>query len=204
MSLGIYAATLSAIDPARCPPLYAEAFACTRRSGDHLLDCDLHLNSALAALSAGDLPAARDYLDAAARAARQIGWEHVYITLARGDVQRAEGDIDGARSTWQAALRVSRRNGDNPVMASACHNLAVLASDAGDWRRAAVLHGAVQALVDRTGRPWDEDTARERRDSLAQARARLGDEQLERAYAQGMALSLDQALDPAPGKAGPA
>jgi predicted ATPase/class 3 adenylate cyclase len=204
MSLGIYAATVGAIDPARCPPLYAEAFACTRRSGDHLLDCDLHLNSALAAVSAGDLPAARAHLDAAARAARQIGWEHVYITLALGDVQRAEGDTDAARSTWQAALRASRRNGDNPVMAAACHNLAVLAGDAGDWHRAAVLHGAAQALLDRTGRPWDEDAARERRDSLAQARAHLGDEQLERAYAQDTALSLDQALDPAPGKADPA
>jgi hypothetical protein len=204
MSLGIYAVTLGAIDPAGCPPLYAEAFAWTRRSGDHLIDCDLHLNSSLAAVGAGDLPAARAHLDAAARAARQIGWEHVYITLNLGGVQRAEGDIDAARFTWQAALRASRRKGEYPAMASACHSLAVLAGDAGDWHRAAVLHGAVQALVDRTGGPWDEDAARERRDSLGQARAHLGDEQLERAYAQGMALSLDQALDPALGKAGPA
>jgi tetratricopeptide (TPR) repeat protein len=204
MSLGIYAATLGAIDPARCPPLYAEAFACTRRSGDHLLDCDLHLNSAIAAVSGGDLPAARAHLDAAARAARQIGWEHVYITQTLGDVQRAEGDIDAARFTWQAALRASRRNGDNPAMASACHSLAVLAGNAGDWHQAAALHGAAQALIDRTGRPWNEDTARERRDSLRQARARLGDEQLERAYAQDVALSLDRALDPARGRADPA
>ena len=42
------------------------------------------------------------------------------------------------------------------------------------------------------------------RDGLDQARAQIGDEQLERAYAHGMALSLDQALDLALGKAGPA
>jgi hypothetical protein len=49
-----------------------------------------------------------------------------------------------------------------------------------------------------------ELAARLRRDSLGQARAHLGDEQLERAYAQGMALSPDKALDLALSKAGPA
>ena len=34
-----------------------------------------------------------------------------------------------------------------------------------------------------------------RRDSLGRARAHLGDEQLERAYAQGRTLSLEKAFD---------
>ena len=56
-----------------------------------------------------------------------------------------------------------------------------------------------------TGRECvEEDDARDRRDSLDQARAHLGDEQLERAYAQGMALSLEKALDLALRRAGPA
>ena len=80
-------------------------------------------------------------------------------------------------------------------MAVAILGLACLAGDAGDWDRAAVLHGAAQAFHDRTGNPWQEFDARYRRDSLDQARAHLGDEQLERAYAQGMALSLEKALD---------
>jgi hypothetical protein len=41
-------------------------------------------------------------------------------------------------------------------------------------------------------------------DSLDEARARLGDEQLERADAQDMALSLDEALDLALRKTGSA
>jgi hypothetical protein len=44
----------------------------------------------------------------------------------------------------------------------------------------------------------------DRRDSLDQARAHLGDEQLERAYDQGIALSLEKALDLALPKTGPA
>ena len=121
-----------------------------------------------------------------------------------GLVLRAEGDPDGARSTFEAGARMSRRNGDNIYLACACSGLACLAGDAGDWHRAAVLHGAAQAFFDRMGRPWQKHDARRRQDSLDQARAHLGDEQLERAYAQGMALSPEKAFDLALGKAGPA
>jgi hypothetical protein len=89
-------------------------------------------------------------------------------------------------------------------MAYACLGLACLAGDAGEWHRAAALHGAAQTLCDRTGNPWQEPEACNRRDSLAQVRAHLGEEQLERAYARGTTLSLDQALELALGKAGPA
>jgi DNA-binding CsgD family transcriptional regulator len=73
--------------------------------------------------------------------------------------------------------------------------LACVTGDLGDWDRASVLHGSVQAFQDRAGIPWDEFDARHYQDSLAQARAHMGDEQLERAYARGMALSLEEALD---------
>jgi len=115
--------------------------------------------------------------------------------LGLGMVLRLTGDLDGARSTLEAGLRMSRRNGDNLTLATACLGLACVTGDAGDWHRAATLHGIAQAVADRMGSPWQELNARHRQDSLAQARARLGEEQLQRAYAQGMALSLDQALD---------
>jgi hypothetical protein len=65
--------------------------------------------------------------------------------------------------------------------------LAFVAADLGDSHRAVMLHP--------TGQRWNEPEAGERRDSLGQLRARLGDEQFERAYAQGMTLSLQDALD---------
>ena len=71
------------------------------------------------------------------------------------------------------------------------------------WHRAAVLHGATQALLDRTGAPWDPST-RDRQESLHQAGAALGDDQFQQAYARGMTLSFDQAIDPALGRALPA
>jgi tetratricopeptide (TPR) repeat protein len=199
---------LQAIGPAaQSGQLFGEAIACTERSGDHLTNSWLHSDAGYVALAVGDIPAARAHLDASAHAGQQIGFENTTVPENLGLVLRAEGDPDGARSAFGAALRISRRNGDNSGMAYAILGLACLAGDAGDWDRAAVLHGAAQAFLDRTGNPWQESApleARNRRDSLAQVRAHLGDEQLERSYAQGMALSLEKGLDLALGKAGSA
>ena len=70
-----------------------------------------------------------------------------------GLLLRAEGDPDGARAAFGAGLRISRRNGDNSGMAYSILGLACLAGDAGDWDRAAVLHGAAQAFLGRAGNP---------------------------------------------------
>jgi predicted ATPase/class 3 adenylate cyclase len=196
---------LQAIGPvAQSGQLFSEAIACTERSGDHLTNSWLHNDAGYVALAVGDIPAARAHLDAAAHAGQQIGFENTTVPQNLGLVLRAEGDPGGARSAFSAALRISRRNGDNSGMANAILGLACLASDAGDWDRAAVLHGAAQAFLDRTGPPWQEVEARDRRDSLGQVCAHMGDEQLERAYGQGMTLSLDQALDLALRRSDPA
>jgi tetratricopeptide (TPR) repeat protein len=192
------------IDPAHARPLFTEAIACTQRSGDHLVAYYLTNSAGCHALSAGDLPAARAYLQQAAQAMRASGEEGIDLSILTGWVRRQDNDPDGARSSFGAALRISRRNGDRPGIAVASLGLACLAADAGDWRQAAVLHGAAEAFLDRTGPPWETLEARDRRDSLDQVRAHLGQEQFERAYAGGMALNTNEALDMASGKPLPA
>jgi tetratricopeptide (TPR) repeat protein len=196
-------AYLMTIDRASSGPLFSEAIACTERSGDHLINSSLHNNASARAMKAGDIPAARAHLEAAAQAGQQIGFQSPIVMANLGWVRRAEGDLDGARSMFETTLRMSRRSGDSRGMAHACLGLALVAGDLGDWDRSGALHGAAQALLDRTGVAWDEDDARDRRDSLDQARVHLGDEHLERAYARGMTLSLEKALDLALPPAGP-
>jgi hypothetical protein len=58
---------------------------------------------------------------------------------------------------------------------------------------------AAQAALERAGQRWQELEARYRRDSLDQVRGHLGQEQLDRAYARGIALSSDEALNLASG-----
>jgi predicted ATPase/class 3 adenylate cyclase len=187
------------IDPAHAGPLYSEAIACTQRSGDHLYASYLTNNAGMVALTAGDIPAARAYLQQAMQALRAIGAEENLLSLNLGLVLRQDNDPDAARSSFQASLRHSRRSGDRFRTAYASLGLACLAADEGDWHRAAVLHGVAQAFLDRIGQPWHEPEARYRQDSLDQVRGHLGREQFERAHASGMALSLDEALDLATG-----
>jgi predicted ATPase/DNA-binding SARP family transcriptional activator len=195
---------LTNVDPPGSGPLFAEAIACTERSGDLLTNCRLHNNAGDKALIAGDIPAARAHLEAAAQAGQAIGFEHSDLPNNMGHLLRAEGDLDAARFTFETGLRTSRRNGDSRAMAYGILGLACLASDARDWNRAGVLHGVAQAFLNRIGSPWQEFDARCRQDSLDQAREHLGDPQLECAYAYGMALSLDQAHELILRKADPA
>jgi DNA-binding IclR family transcriptional regulator len=105
-----------------------------------------------------------------------------------GWVLRQDHDPDGARSSFEKALRLSRRSGDRADVAYASLGLACLAADEGDWHRAAMLHGVAQAFLDRTGLPWEKLEARYRQD------------QLERAHAKSMALSFGEAFDFASGQ----
>ncbi len=182
------------LEPAQSARLLAEAIACAERSGDQLLRSFLHNNAAVHALGVGDVPAARVHLDQAAQAARATGQENPAVAANLGWVQREAGDPDGARSSFEASLRIGRRSGEQPVIACAILGLGCLAADLGDWDRSAVLHGVAQAFLDRSGEPWQGVEARYRERNLAQVRAHLGDDLFDRGYAQGLALSPDEAL----------
>jgi predicted ATPase/class 3 adenylate cyclase/Tfp pilus assembly protein PilF len=186
-------ATASAAAPSG--PVYAEAITCAERSGDLWVRHALRNNAGWTALQMGDFQAARTHLEAALRAAEAIGAEPTTPSANLGWVLRAESDPAGAQSKFEGVLRIGRRIGDRRTVAGAINGLACLAADLGDWRRAAALHGAAQALWDQIGAVWDAGDARYRQESLDQIRAALGDEQLQDAYAQGMTLSFDEAID---------
>jgi predicted ATPase/class 3 adenylate cyclase/Tfp pilus assembly protein PilF len=188
------------LEPDQAARLLAEAIACAERSGDQLLRSYLHNNAGDHALRVGDIPVARAHLDQAAQAARAVGQDNEAVLANLGWVQRQEGNPDGARSSFEASLRLCRRSGAEPGIGCAVLGLACLAQDRGDWDRAAVLHGVAQAFLDRSGEPWQDLEARYRQESLADACAHLGDELFDRVYGQGMTLSADEAFRVALGK----
>jgi predicted ATPase/class 3 adenylate cyclase len=196
-SLMAYLIPMGLIDPVRTGQLFTEAIACAERSGDQFRSYWLHNNAGYQALLAGDIPTARAHLEQAAQVAQAIGLSRHQLPVNWGWVLRQENDPDGARAMFEASLRISRRNGNGSGLAYAILGLACLAADLGDWHRAGELHGAAQALLDRTGERWVQGEARYRQDSLDQVRARLGQEQFGRVYTKGTTLSLGQALDAA-------
>jgi predicted ATPase/class 3 adenylate cyclase len=199
-SLTGYLLCSDVIEPARSDQLFAEAIACTERSGDELFSAFVHNNASVHALRAGDLASARTHLEKARAAMQATGSTGHHVLVNLGWVLLQEGDLRGARARFEEGLRISRRIGERSGIAYATLGLACAAADLGDRDRAAELHGAAQAVQDRAAEPWQDPESGYRQENLDGVRAALGDEQFERAYARGMALGLDQALDLALGR----
>jgi hypothetical protein len=183
------------IDPASTEQLLTEAIACTQRSGDQFVISLLHNNAGVHALEAGKISEARSHLEQAALAERAIGAINHHVSINLGWVVREEGDANGAGALFEEALRKGRRSGDRSGLAYANLGLACISGDLGHWHRGAVLHGVAETFRDLTGEPWQSPEARYRQISTDRARAHLGDDVFEHAYAEGREVRLEDAVD---------
>jgi predicted ATPase/class 3 adenylate cyclase len=194
-SLAMFLLCSDVMNPERTASLYAEAIACADRSGDWFLAHVLHNNAGVQALRGQDIPAARSHLENAGRAAQEIGAKLHYVSLNLGWVLREEDERDRAGTMFEEALRTSRRNGDSSGIAYAVLGLACLAGDLGNWRRSGVLHGVARAFFDMTGEPCQTPEETYRLDSIAEVRARAGEDEFQRDYAQGNGLSFEESMN---------
>ncbi len=184
-----------AVDRAPTDELLRDALAAADRLGDVYMAAMLHNNAGILALSVGDVRAARGHLEEAETANEAIGVTMYNVSISMGMVRREEGDREGAASMLRAALMICRRTGDRFGLAYAALGLACVAADAGQWRRAAELHGAAKGFLDQTGQPWLPYYSRFLQESTEGARAQLGDVEFDRAYAAGRALLYDAAIE---------
>ncbi len=82
------------VESARSERLFAEAIACTERSGDALMSSFLHNNAGVHALRAGDIAAARAHLEQADQAMQAPGAISHHVSVNLGWVLRQEGESD--------------------------------------------------------------------------------------------------------------
>jgi tetratricopeptide (TPR) repeat protein len=155
----------------------------------------LRNNAGCMALDLSDVAAARAHLDQARQIAREIGCDSHHLDLNLGWVHREEGDSQTAASLFRAALRAARRHGDRSGTGYAWLGLACTALDHGDSRRGAVLLGHAQAYRELSGTPWLSPEVRYRQVSMDLARAQLGEDDFERAFAEGRDQSPEEAVD---------
>lgn len=147
---------------------------------------------ALSALAAGDFVAAGRLADDAV--ATLAGYHKMWALTVRCCVALAEGNPDKARRDANEALSIGARNGSRLCLPDLLEFQARSAVHAGDYIESARLLGAANAIRQRTGEvrfPMHEDGYL---GALTEVRNQLGDNAFADAWAEGSALSSDEAI----------
>jgi len=144
-----------------------------------------------------DLPSARAYRAESALVARATHDRHTLgLALAGlGQVARAQGNHDESASLFKETLRVGGEIGDQWIMPRALGGLAGAAVLAADYDRAARLFGVTAAMRAASGiseSPGPFRTVYEQDES--KARLALGDDTFMTKWAEGSAMTREQAV----------
>jgi DNA-binding CsgD family transcriptional regulator len=147
---------------------------------------------AQAALAEGDLSAARRWADDAVTST--TGWNLTVALTTRARVSIAQGEPEQAERDAHDALTCAAEVEAYLGISDTLECLGTLAGEAGGHREAARLFGGAAALRQRMGavrfKVWDAGYGA----SVVALRDALGDEDFESAWAEGAALSTDEAI----------
>ncbi|MGH7747028.1 MAG: helix-turn-helix transcriptional regulator, partial [Candidatus Dormibacteria bacterium] len=171
-----------------------EVIAGVRAFGIPLLNAQLDALLARLALEEADHAAARSALERLSAVATQLEcpWNLVETHNLHGRLARAENDPAAAEDLHHRALAIAVRHGFRGVVAETLEALAALAAMGESHGEATRLLGAAHTLRETAGRqrwPLDQpayDAA------ISEVRAGLGGESFERAWREGLALSLEE------------
>jgi len=198
--------------PERKRELLVEALAYARQAGDTFQVSNELWQLAIIEGNAGQLEAGRSHLEEAISAAEEIGFEWALPGLwyLLGLYCFQESEFEEAARLGRKALVAGRKRGFSRLMcAFSIFLLACCAAGRGDYLRAAQLTGAYEiadaAISDADPKAlyWSPKEQQMRDDNRARLRRVLSDDEFERACAAGAALSLEQAVDLALGRARP-
>jgi len=172
-----------------------DAAAATWEHGSVLPGYAAHLRPiiAQAALAGGDLIAARSWADDAVATAP--GWSVLMLALTtRARVAIAQGEPEQAERDAHDALASAPDGFARVGAADNLESLATLAGDTGSYREATRLFGAAAAIRQRTGvvrfKVYDAGHTA----SVAALRDALGEHDFDAAWAEGAALSTEEAI----------
>ena len=148
--------------------------------------------SAQAALAGGDLVAARRWADEAVTTA--TGWWLMGALTARARVAIAQGEPDQAERDAHEALACAADIGAYLHIPNILECLAVLASDAHSHREAARFFGAAHAVRLHMGAVRFKIYDADYQASVARLRDAMGEKDFDSAWAEGSALSTEEAI----------
>jgi DNA-binding CsgD family transcriptional regulator len=148
--------------------------------------------SAQAALASGDLVAARQWADEAV--STTTGWYLSVVLTTRALVSIAQTELDQAERDAHDALALVAQLDAYLFLPDILECLAALAGDAGSHREAVRLLGAAHAIRQRMGAVRFKIYDGGYQTSAATLRDAMGEKDFESAWAEGAALSTEEAI----------
>ena len=109
-------------------------------------------------------------------------------------VERQLGDLDTAEALAREALEIEARTGDQFTTPFAISGLASIATERGEFVRAATLVGAAESIMEAQGMAWPPDERPHYERLLATLPAAMGLQEFERRRDLGAAMSLNDAV----------
>ncbi len=173
-----------------------EALEYSRSAGNILLTSVILNNLAGLAMLETDFPAAREYLEESLQMSTSLNSDTFTATglTNLGCVAVLEGDFDTARHSYREALDMSWRSGGMIETAYSINGLSLCLSAGGDHHGSITLHGAADALFERSGEALDTQESELRERDLARLQQSVGPVEFRRIYDSGFALSSQDAV----------
>jgi predicted ATPase/DNA-binding SARP family transcriptional activator len=149
------------------------------------------------AIAEQDYASAQSLLEESLSLRREIGDERgIAFCLVRfANLERARGNDAKARALYRDGLILYRKVGDRRAIASALQESAELYANMGQTVPAVRLWSTADMLCQSLGSPIPPSYRLRYEQALARARGALGVETFQQAWAEGSAMTFDQALD---------
>jgi hypothetical protein len=176
--------------------LAAEALAVSDAAHDEATRSNaLHLLG-VGAQIAGDLAEARDWMTQRLALVRGSGNEFLVASEAANlsMVERQLGHLDEAEALDREALEICVRIGDQFTRPFAIAGLAAVATERGQYERAATLVGAAESIMEAQAMAWPPDERPHYERMLADLPEAMGDQPFEQARSAGRAMPADDLI----------
>jgi DNA-binding CsgD family transcriptional regulator len=111
-----------------------------------------------------------------------------------GRLALQQGDMERAMRCYQESLALRQETGEKEGVAAALEGLATVAAILGQTRKAAQLYAAASALRDTMGTPMQPTERTSHEHALEALRSDLSEDAFTKAWAEGQAMPLEQAI----------
>jgi len=182
-------------DHAAVRSYYEQALSLSREIGARGLEANTLNSLGVWSMEQGDNAQAQDYLEQSIAVYREIGDRgNATVALSNlGNIARDRGDYPAARAYYKEATEILHQLGNHRLLAVLLECFAYLELHQAHSERAARVWGAANSLREAIGAPLPPVEREEYESSLANLRENLGESAFSAAWAEGSAMTGDQA-----------